>query len=169
VVLNLGLPAGVKSNQITVCGTFLRWSERQTAVGSNKGSLEIKVSLPDRRFDLLLQHRLAHSVFLGEEDDDPAVELITPDWEITGPGGGTRYLKVTLGKAVPMAGVSVWWSRLFENGSCDCEGEDLDVEMMEGRGNNKKGEKAATMKQAWDEAHKMFVEKMKEKKSSKGG
>ena len=162
VVLNLGLPGGVKSNQITVCGTFLRWNERQTAVGTTKSSIEVKVSLPDRPHDLLLQHRLAHSVFLGEEDDDPNVELITPDWEIVAVGG-TRYLRVVLGKAVPMAGVSVWWSRLFEKGSCDGEREDVDVETMEGRGNRKKGEKAATMKEAWDEAHKMFVEKMKQK------
>eukprot|EP00520_Triparma_pacifica_P008339 CAMPEP_0118632484 /NCGR_PEP_ID=MMETSP0785-20121206/472_1 /TAXON_ID=91992 /ORGANISM="Bolidomonas pacifica, Strain CCMP 1866" /LENGTH=73 /DNA_ID=CAMNT_0006523263 /DNA_START=305 /DNA_END=523 /DNA_ORIENTATION=- len=73
----------------------------------------------------MLQHKLQHDVYLGDEDDPVGVEMITPDWELVG-HGVCRYLKVELIKAQPMEGVKVWWTRVFEKGGCEWEVEDMD-------------------------------------------
>jgi len=96
-----------------------------------------------------LSEKLLHNVYIGDEDDGPGVESLTPDWELTTYAGTRRYLSVTLLKATPMPGVTVWWSRVFESGK-----EDIDVVRAGGGGGG------AKMKEVWDEAHRMFKEKV---------
>ena len=155
----------MKSNHVTVAlSNAYTWNERHMAVGSNRCGLEVKLTLPSDD-ELLLQHRLSHNVYLGDEDDDPSLELFTPEWEIVGILG-RRVLKVTLMKAMPMKGVAVWWSRLFERGECASEIGEVDTGGCEGR--KIRGEGGKGMKEAWEEAHRMFKEKIKIKEGGRG-
>ena len=86
-----------------------------------------------------LSEKLLHNVYIGDEDDGPGVESLTPDWELTTYAGMRRYLSVTLLKATPMPGVTVWWSRVFESGK-----EDIDVVRAGGGGGGAKMKEVRT-------------------------
>ena len=124
----------------------------------SKGSLTVMGG--ERQEIVLLQGELPHFVYLSEGEEEM-------DWEIDVTDPDRKLIKITFLKAVPMSGVVIWWSRpLLHFPEIDV------VKDIEGRGSMSKGDvspsvsvpsKQEQMKEAWEEAHRMFREKIKKK------
>ena len=72
------------------------------------------------------------------------------DWEIKSRGGAERFIEFTLRKKSPFAGVCIWWKCVFVGDP------EIDVTTIEGRDSAS----AQSNRIAWEEAHKMFIEKV---------
>jgi len=105
---------------------------------------------------VLLEGELPHPVHFEEDDDNV-------DWSISRDNSNRRFLMITLYKAVPMHGLSVWWRRPTMNFP------ELDLEQVKDQTTTgaTSGTASATSSQnflkSWEEAHKMFREEKKEK------
>jgi len=109
------------------------------------------------------------------------------DWEVLTFGTNDRVLKLTFGKSSPMNNIVIWWDKLFSND----DGPKIDLGEIEGRkkqaggvtnyigsgsdrasgsgsGSGSTGGKDIDLgtdaSSAWEEAHRMFKDKMKKKK-----
>jgi len=85
---------------------ILPYSDRWMAVGTAKPRL----SCVSTNGEMLLEGELPHPVHLAEEDSDDGLV----DWSVVvdnNDKGQLRFLTITLHKAVPMQGLSVWWRR----------------------------------------------------------
>ncbi|GMI41312.1 hypothetical protein TeGR_g6439 [Tetraparma gracilis] len=124
------------------------FSSRHSAVGTpSPAVLTATLNSTNPLFSL----PLPHPVFTGDEEDEDAAL----DWEIE-TFQTSRFLTVTLNKAVPMVGVVVWWP------TCVVSGAEIDVSAIQARAGGKKNAATGlTMKETWDEAHKLFKEKVK--------
>jgi len=90
---------------------------------------------------------------IKNSDDEDAI-----DWEIlsikpqnfilNGISNFTRILEITLKKKTPFSDAIIWWSKVFENEP------EIDVTMIKDR------QVKSTFQQNWDEAHKLFKEKI---------
>ena len=136
VTLRLELQSGEKVKSVTVDG-ILPYSDRFSAVGSTKPKLVCSSGA-----EILLEGELPHPVHLSEDDDDVV------DWSIEDTGG--RFLVITLHKAVPMQGLSVWWRRPLM--------EFPEVDMNAVRGESNQGNASKEFLEAWEQAHKIFRE-----------
>jgi hypothetical protein len=99
--------------------------------------------------DVLFEGDLTHPIHYADDDDDDI------DWSIVRVEDSsnnnnnfpTRYLQITLYKAVPMPGMFVWWKRpLMQFPEMELMGEDI-------------GSRTTASKDflnAWEEAHKIF-------------
>jgi len=145
----------------------------------NKGSLYVSSFHPKNEKRLLLHGDLPHFVHLAEEEDDDD-DTNNVDWEIidrvqsnnTQNEKKKKLIRITLHKASPMEGVTLWWSKPLVH----CP--EVDVTSMQDRhqqrssnssksddgGIDNKKNKGEEFKKAWDEAHMLFRERMKEKK-----
>ena len=72
------------------------------------------------------------------------------DWEIKSRGGVERFIEFTLRKKSPFAGVAIWWKCVFVGDP------EIDLNSIEGRDTAS----AQSNRIAWEEAHKMFIEKV---------
>lgn len=171
----------------------LRYADRHSAVGSGAmmgedyaadegdgpsfGSVEVVSSCSSTggRGDetVLLAGRLPRPVHLNEGDEEVDYEI--EDNPLTGgasAGGCAKLVSIALPKAVPMTGMVLWWDRPLLGYPR------IDVSTVEGRGGaststTKKDSKSSAgtgrderkeaFQRAWDEAHVMFKEKMKNK------
>ncbi|GMH60985.1 hypothetical protein TrLO_g13660 [Triparma laevis f. longispina] len=139
LTLSLLIPSTTKSPTLTVTlKDAFTFKDRNAAVGKAKCSLLVSLEGEEILNDVLM-----HNVYHGDSDD-PDLELLTPDWELK-TYGSSKYLQITLQKAVPMSGVVIWWTRVFRD-----YGDDIVVEREDKNG----------MKEAWEEAHRMFKEKV---------
>lgn len=143
----------------------LNYKDRYSAVGSicfdqvegSKGKLTVQAV--DREKTLvLLQGYMAYPFHLPEGEDQV-------DWEIDVNNElNIKMVRITFLKAVPMQGLTVWWSRpLLHFAEIDV------VTGVEGRaktGNNESSSKHNEWKRAWDEAHEMFKEKIKNREKN---
>ena len=173
VTLRVGFPPSIfpsKSIRINVKGA-LKYTDRFSAVGSGGGggimsddpsfgSIEV-TSLDDKGEEtMLLYGSLPRPIHLNEGEDEI-------DFEIEDNHLGdnsdecTKIISITLPKAVPMAGLVLWWD-------CPLIGyPKIDVSNIQGRQSSKGGDhgqqndKKEAWKKAWDEAHVMFKEKVK--------
>lgn len=98
---------------------------------------------------------LPHFVHLSEGEEE--VEWEVDDCENFGIkksdfGEDTKLIRITLRKAVPTTGISVWWSQPL------LHWPKLDVSQIKDRGENSK--KQDEIKKSWDEAHRLFKEKI---------
>mmetsp|Transcript_6808 Transcript_6808/g.9975 ORF Transcript_6808/g.9975 Transcript_6808/m.9975 type:complete len:288 (+) Transcript_6808:71-934(+) len=161
-------PTNIQSKDISVkTEGVLPFSQCLSAVGgdaTSKGSLLVQAKVVSSgRTVTLFSGNFPHFIHLPEGEE-------SIDWEIesceyfhgmfdllssaAGCAGQTKLVRITLLKAVPMAGVSLWWSHPLLH----CP--KTDVNAIGGR----KGDRQDEIKAAWDEAHRMFREKMANKK-----
>jgi hypothetical protein len=115
----------------------LPYADRHAAVGSTKPRLQIW--LDDST--VLYEGDLPHPVHLAQEDEDI-------DWSFER-RQGDRFAVMTLYKAVPMQGLTVWWKRPL-------------MEVPEIKMENEKPGASQEFLQAWEEAHRLFREKKRE-------
>ena len=147
VTLRLELGEGEKVKSVVVEG-ILPYADRWSAVGSTKAKLVCKSGE-----QVLLEGELPHAVHLAEED-------LAVDWSVEDEQM-YRFLVVTLHKAVPMQGLTVWWRRPLMSFP------EADLTVI--RGDDKSKQQGAASKEfldAWEEAHKIFREG-KQKKDRK--
>jgi len=140
----------------------LPFSERYSAVGwtsSDKqaGSLIVTAAVSNNNSseaETLISGELPHFVHLSEGEDE--VEWEIEDCENFGimksDYGKSKILRITLRKAVPMSGLSVWWSQPLMHFPT------IDISKIQDRGTN--AEKQEAVKRSWDEAHRLFKEKI---------
>ena len=146
--------------QVQIVG-ILPFSERYSAVGwtsSNKeaGSLLVTATVRNESKTVLLSGELPHFVHLSEGEDE--VEWEVEDCENFGItkseyGSQSKLLRITLRKAVPMSGLSVWWSQPLMHFP------KIDITKLQDRGINN-AEKQEAIQKSWDEAHRLFKEKI---------
>eukprot|EP00980_Cylindrotheca_fusiformis_P022852 scaffold9846_cov122-Cylindrotheca_fusiformis.AAC.5 len=113
----------------------LSYSDRYCAVGTVKPRL--MVLLKDGK--CLLEGDLPHPVHFAQSEDEI-------EWSVERAPSNERFLAVTLYKAVPMQGLSLWWRRplmCFDEIELKKESTQTSNEFLE----------------AWDEAHRLFREK----------
>uniref|UniRef100_A0A7S1Z8C0 CS domain-containing protein n=1 Tax=Trieres chinensis TaxID=1514140 RepID=A0A7S1Z8C0_TRICV len=162
---------------VTVVGA-LPFADRKSAAGGgtemdergvggrSRGFLVVTARTTDGEKIVLLQGDLPHFVHLAEDEEDGECEWEIEDPGWMGEGVVKRLARVTLHKAAPMHGVTVWWDQPLVH----CP--KIDVASIKGRpqgsmenagqGDGKSQQQA--MKEAWDEAHRMFREKVKARK-----
>lgn len=106
---------------------------------------------------IILQGYLGYPIYFSESE-------LEVDWEIDVTDPNMKLIRVTLRKAVPMQGLTVWWSRpLLHFPEIDVVA-DIEGRNLTSNGNKSvPGEKTKhdKWKQSWEEAHKMFREKVK--------
>lgn len=138
VTLRLELSQGEKAKSVVVEG-ILPYADRWSAVGSTKPKLVCSSS----DSSILLEGELPHPVHLAEEDTHV-------DWSVLNEGQ-QRFLVITLYKAVPMQGLTVWWRRPLTKFP--------EADLGEIRGESNKGTPASKdFLGAWEQAHKIFRE-----------
>ena len=141
----------------------LNYKDRFAAVGGNKpidaentsskGEVIIKSS---NNGHVLFKGHLAYSIYFPENEEEV-------DWEIDATNPNRKLVKITLLKALPMQGLTIWWSRPF----LDYPEIDVvnDIEDRDHKkhsdGSDKSAKNHEQMKAVWDEAHRMFKEKVK--------
>jgi len=139
VTVRLELGPGEKVQSVQVEG-ILPFADRWSAVGSTKPKL---VCISGKA--VLLEGELPHPVHL--EEDDSGV-----DWSVENEQKH-RFLVVTLRKAVPMQGLTVWWRRPLT------QFPEADLATIRGENNSKQQCGASKdFLEAWEEAHKIFRE-----------
>ena len=150
VTYRLELRKGEKVRSVVVEG-ILPYSDRWSAVGSTKPRLVCHSA----ESGIFLEGELPHPVHLAEEDsDDGLIDWTVADNKDNNDG---RFLTITLHKAVPMQGLSVWWRRPLT------KFPESDLEAVRGGGNvgssgTTNGAASKDFLEAWEEAHKIFRE-----------
>jgi len=169
VTLRVELIATEKVRSVCVEG-ILPYCDRHAAVGSTKPKLacvsegegEAKTSV------FLLEGELPHPVHLAEEDSDDGVV----DWSVVVDENNNhknesdgqhrhRFLVITLHKAVPMQGLSVWWRRPlmgFPEADLDVVRGDRSDHGLSSSSPGTKGASSREFLESWEEAHKIFRE-----------
>ena len=163
VVLNVVYDASVykaKDFRVDVKGA-VPYSQRFSAVGTGtneEGSGSILIESSDKR--ILLNGKLPHFVHLPENEEYFDWEIINPfdefpghpiDMTIIGDFPSTKLLRITMFKAVPMAGVTMWWSHPLSHAP------EIDVNSIESRRSSDRQDK---LKSVWKEAHDQFQAKL---------
>jgi len=150
----------------------LPFSERYSAVGgkrgdgrSIKGSLVVSAALTgteggkdkkNKSSVTLLSGELPHFIHLPEDEDEVEWEIDTCEHcgiASEKCGKETKLIRITLRKAVPMQGLSVWWSQPLLH----CP----EIDVTEIKDRSRDAEKQEAIKSSWDEAHRLFMEKIK--------
>ena len=138
----------------------LSYSDRFAAVGGSKvtdqdsdgkGEIHVKTTTGINIF----RGHLAYSIYLPEGEEEV-------DWEIDATDPNKKLIKITLLKALPMQGLTIWWSKPM------VKYPEIDVVRdIQGRGNDNNRDdstsKQEQMKAVWDEAHRLFREKVKKR------
>lgn len=149
----------------------LSYKDRFAAVGGNraidadiansKGELIVSASsfsIPSS--SILFRGHLAYSIHLPEDEEEV-------DWEIdtTSNLKNKKLVKITLSKALPMQGLTIWWNKPFL-GFPEIDVVN-DIEDRDKKRNTNGCDQRTPiknheqMKTVWDEAHRMFREKVK--------
>ena len=181
VTLRVGFPPSIfpsRSIRIHVKGA-LKYTDRFSAVGSGGGTMSgyksassndndasfgsVEVaSLNDKGEEtILLKGNLPRPIHLNEGEDEIDFEIEDNHHLTNESDECTKLVSITLPKAVPMAGLVLWWD-------CPLIGyPKIDVSNIQGRqsskadNNSQQNDKKEAWKKAWDEAHVMFKEKVK--------
>ena len=169
VILSIGFDfKAIRSKDIRVNITGALPYQDRCAAMSNASTLDFKsegkgsvnVLGGEDQEKLILQGTIPYFIHLPEGEEEV-------DWEIDVTDPDQKLVKITFLKAVPMHGVVIWWNRpLLHFPEIDV------IQDIEGRGGKLKSDNSKRvpvlsdqdkMKKAWDEAHVMFREKMKNK------
>mmetsp|Transcript_31296 Transcript_31296/g.36521 ORF Transcript_31296/g.36521 Transcript_31296/m.36521 type:complete len:291 (+) Transcript_31296:72-944(+) len=136
----------------------LNFSDRFSAVGGGrevndetKGTIIVRSvshEIP------IFQGQLAYPIYLAEDEDQV-------DWEIDSLSPQKKLIKITLLKAVPMQGLSVWWSRPV----IDYPQIDVIKDVKERNNGTDGKDKSEQMKEVWEKAHRMFREKVQQRQT----
>jgi hypothetical protein len=121
---------------------LLAYEDRLIAVGNTpKSVLEIKRK--DKETIVLFKKELAYPVHAAEDEEGGG----GVDWSIENRGPG-KYMTITLYKAVPMEGITIWWKRPL------AEMEEISLDWRD--------QTSGAFQDAWKEAHEKFREKRRE-------
>ena len=138
----------------------LPYLDRKAAVGGEAcGRLVMSAVKSSGERKVLLDGMLPQFIHLAEDEEEV-------EWEIDKFGKRTeRVARVTLRKAVPMNGLFIWWDQPLAHCpkidvSCI---EDRYTKPVEGVIADHKSQQVQ-IKEVWDEAHRMFREKIQSKK-----
>ena len=137
VTIRCQLFGNEKPKLVSVDG-ILPYADRHCAMGTTKPLLKTV----EGKNKILLEGNLPHPVHLANDDDDI-------DWCIErrkNKDGDTKFIAITLYKAVPMQGLFIWWKRPF------MEYDEINIDQEPSQASKE-------FLQAWEEAHKLFKEK----------
>jgi len=145
-------PCHIKSKDIHVVASgMVPYGERNAAVGGGgetHGKLKVMAIVDGENTAMtLLEGELPHKIHLAEDEEEVEWEILTED--------DRKFVVVTLRKAAPMAGVVIWWDCILQH----CP--KIDFSSIEGRSKESSGSSGAGMESAWEEAHRLFKEKVK--------
>lgn len=150
----------VKDIKLKVEGA-VPYSQRFSAVGTGAGdegcgSMVVEAT----NGKILLKGQLPHFVHFPEDEEQLDWEVIDPfeeypgqpiDFSIIKEFSCKKLLRITMMKAVPMVGVTMWWSQPLSHFP------KIDVNSIEGRRTSDRQDK---LKNVWDEAHSIFQQKV---------
>jgi hypothetical protein len=151
VTLRLTLKEDEKVESVKIDG-ILSYADRHSATGTTtKPHLTCRrvkqqsKDTEDTNNVIILEGDLPHPVHYAEDDDEDIDWCIVRDDDGSNnhQNNSTRYLQITLYKAVPMVGMFVWWRRPLMQYS--------EIESWMGDHNNYE-----EFRHAWEEAHKIF-------------
>lgn len=143
----------IKSKDIRVIASgMVAYGERNAAVGGGEcnGKLKVTAKVDNRNGNTtktLIEGELPHKIHLAEDEDEVEWEILAED--------DRKFVVVTLRKAVPMAGVVIWWDCILLH----CP--KIDLSGIEGRNKTSSDSSGAGMESAWEKAHRLFKEKVK--------
>ena len=145
-------PCQIKSKDIRVVASgMVPYGERNAAVGGGgetHGKLKVMVKVDGGNTAMtLLEGELPHRIHLAEDEEEVEWEILSED--------DRKFVVVPLRKAAPMAGVVIWWDCILQH----CP--KIDLSSIEGRSKEISGSSGAGMESAWEEAHRLFKEKVK--------
>lgn len=140
--------SAVKSSDIRVEVTgALKYSDRHSAVSMGEESSKGQIRVYDKSNNVtLLQGELAYPIYLAEGEEEV-------DWEIDVTDVQHKLIRVTLLKAVPMYGLTLWWSRPLT------KFHEIDI-VTDIEGRSDQGTRRQEWKSSWDEAHRIFKEQI---------
>ena len=154
VTIHIEFDAGkIKSKDIRVIASgMVAYGERNAAVGGGEynGKLRVTARVDNGNGNAtktLIEGELPHKIHLAEDEDEVEWEILSED--------DRKFVVVTLRKAAPMAGVVIWWDRVLKH----CP--KIDLSGIEGRNKKSSDGSGARMESAWEEAHRLFKEKVK--------
>jgi len=171
VTIRLELPATtIKGKDLDVnLQGVLPFRDRCAAVGNdNPASLKLTWTDPScHKKHVLLEGKFPHPIHAVEGGDDKDDAELLLDWNVDRVTHHTSkksnnnsvnmesvYWVLTVPKAVPMEGMVIWWRRPLQ--------QFAEIEVKDANPNN--GSKAqAAFQQNWEEAHRQFLERSKEK------
>lgn len=142
----------------------LSYNDRFSAVGGTrqvtddeKSDSMGKIQVKTKDGLVMFEGDLAYPIYFSEGEDEEV------DWEIetakTIPE--KKMVKVTLLKALPMQGLTIWWNKpVIDYPEIDVV-KDIDGRSRGEAVGGKTSSKQEQMKAAWDEAHRLFREKVK--------
>lgn len=152
VVLRMELLSAEEKVQTIEVEGAVPYQDRFCAVGTTKAILRAFSASPDLpKKQLLLEGELPHAVHYAEDDDNI-------EWSVERSRHNERFLTITLYKAAPVQGVSIWWRRPF------MEFDEIDDITSDDASNRR----SQSFQQAWEEAHKIFQERRQHGKQSIG-
>ena len=154
VIIHIEFDAGeIKSKDIQVIASgMVAYGERNAAVGGGdcNGKLRVTAKVDNGNGNTtktLIEGELPHKIYLAEDEDGVEWEILTE--------ADRKFVVVTLRKAVPMAGVVIWWDCILKH----CP--KIDLGGIEGRNKQSSNSSGDGMESAWEEAHRLFKEKVK--------
>ena len=182
-----------RSIRVQVTGA-LNYKDRFSAVGSGAmtgykevnedgsaafGVIEITSVAEDKCVTVLLSNKLPRPVYMNQDEDEIGFDIednILTEDTLSEDMTCTKFVVVTLSKAVPMEGMIVWWehallglpkidtSNIQErtnpvDGVMTVEEYNASMDKKQSAGGD--AAKREAFAKAWDEAHRMFREKVK--------
>jgi hypothetical protein len=131
---------------------MVSYVDRCNAVGFGTASdksvnqqFEITATVVQEKQELsVLQGDLAYPAYLPEHEDDV-------DWSIETTVAGDKFMVVTLLKATPMIGLTLWWKKPLQQ----CPDE-INIDWTNNTDNN-------SFPKVWKQAHEQFKQNMQEK------
>ena len=119
---------------------MLSYADRFCAVGTTKPTLSVSSSSSL----IILQGDLPHPIHFAQDEDEI-------EWCIERSVFGERFLTISLYKAVPMQGLTIWWRRPM------MEFDEIDIPDIKSNQSSSSKEFLS----AWEEAHRIFRENKK--------
>ena len=154
VIIHIEFDAGeIKSKDIRVIASgMVAYGERNAAVGGGEcnGKLRVTAKVDNGNGNTtktLIEGELPHKIHLAEDEEGVEWEILTE--------ADRKFVVVTLRKAVPMAGVVIWWDCILKH----CP--KIDLCGIEGRNKKSSNSSGDGMESPWEEAHRLFKEKVK--------
>lgn len=142
----------VTNGSLTVVSTTLITTSSPETSSQSISSHSLGV---EQKGNIIISGILPHFVHLPEDEDEVEWEICDCDTfgiEKAEYGECTKMIRLTLRKAVPTSGITVWWSQPL------LHWPKIDVSEIKDRGTNSK--KQEEIKKSWDEAHRLFKQKI---------